>query len=95
MYPSNDLFIKHKVLKFKDMVKEQSIIIILVFINNDLPNPIAGILTREPVTSTRHPKLDIVPSVAEWSKALESDASAGSESPVRAPVRAATLCPYA
>ena len=36
-----------------------------------------------------------VPSVAEWSKALESDASAGGESPVRAPVRAATLCPYA
>ena len=35
-----------------------------------------------------------VPSVAEWSKALESDASAGGESPVRAPVRAATLCPY-
>ena len=32
-----------------------------------------------------------VPSVAEWSKALESDASAGGESPVRAPVRAATL----
>ena len=30
----------------------------------------------------------------EWSKALESDASAGGESPVRAPVRAATLCPY-
>ena len=37
----------------------------------------------------------IVPSVAEWSIALESDASAGGESPVRAPVRAATLCPYA
>ena len=36
-----------------------------------------------------------VPSVAEWSKALESDASAGGESPVRAPVRAVTLCPYA
>ena len=36
-----------------------------------------------------------VPSVAEWSKALESDATAGGESPVRAPVRAATLCPYA
>ena len=41
-------------------------------------------------------KLSIfVPSVAEWIKALESDASAGGESPVRAPVRAATLCPYA
>ena len=37
----------------------------------------------------------LVPSVAEWFKALESDASAGGESPVRAPVRAATLCPYA
>ena len=36
-----------------------------------------------------------VPSVAEWSKALESDASAGGESPVRVPVQAATLCPYA
>ena len=35
-----------------------------------------------------------VPSVAEWVKAPESDASTGSESPVRAPVRAATLCPY-
>ena len=33
------------------------------------------------------------PPVAEWSKALESDASAGGESPVRAPVRAATVCP--
>ena len=29
----------------------------------------------------------IIPSVAEWPRALESDASAGGESPVRAPVR--------
>ena len=35
-----------------------------------------------------------VPSVAEWIKASEYDASAGGGSPVRAPVRAATLCPY-
>ena len=35
-----------------------------------------------------------VPSVAEWLKAQDFDASAGGESPVRAPVRAATLCPY-
>ena len=39
--------------------------------------------------------VSLVVSVAEWSKALESDANAGGESPVRAPVRAATLCPYA
>ena len=36
----------------------------------------------------------LVPSVAEWILAPESDAGAGGESPVRAPVRAATLCPY-
>ena len=35
-----------------------------------------------------------VSSVAEWIQAPESDASAGGESPVRAPVQAATLCPY-
>ena len=35
------------------------------------------------------------PSVAGWFKAPESDVSAGGESPVRAPVLAATLCPYA
>ena len=40
------------------------------------------------------PSVDTVPSVAEWPRALESDASAGGESPVRAPVRAVTLCPY-
>ena len=34
-----------------------------------------------------------VPSVAEWSKALESDASASGESSVRAQVRAATPLP--
>ena len=56
LYPSNDLFIKHKVLKFKDMVKEQSIMIILAFVNNVLPNPIAGMFKREPATKTRHPK---------------------------------------
>ena len=36
----------------------------------------------------------VVPSVAEWLKARDFDVSAGGESPVRAPVRAATLCPY-
>ena len=38
--------------------------------------------------------LPMAPSVAEWIKASEYDASAGGGSPVRAPVRAATLCPY-
>ena len=35
-----------------------------------------------------------VPSVTEWIKAQDFDASAGGESPVQTPVRAATLCPY-
>ena len=47
------------------------------------------------VSRTKGRSCDHVPSVAEWSKALESDATAGGESPVRAPVLAATLCPYA
>ena len=34
-----------------------------------------------------------VPYLAEWIKAPDFDASAGGESPVRAPVRAATLVP--
>ena len=33
--------------------------------------------------------------VAEWIKAPDFDASAGGESPVRAPMRVDTLCPYA
>ena len=33
--------------------------------------------------------------MAEWSKALDYDAGTGGESPVRAPARAATHCPYA
>ena len=37
----------------------------------------------------------IIPSVAEWFKELESDASVDGERPVQAPVQAATLCPYA
>ena len=37
LYPSNDLFVKHKILKFKDMVKEQSIMILLAYISNALP----------------------------------------------------------
>ena len=32
--------------------------------------------------------------MAEWLKAPKYDANAGGESPVRGPVRAATLCPY-
>ena len=36
----------------------------------------------------------LFPPVAEWLKAQDFDASAGGDSPVRAPVQAATLCPY-
>ena len=61
LYPSNDLFIKQNVLKFKDMVKEQSIMIILAFVNNALPNPIAGMFKREPETNTRHSKYFCIP----------------------------------
>ena len=61
LYPSNDLFIKYKMLKFKDMVKEQSIMIVLAFIKNELPRPMAEMFKREPATNTRHPKHFAIP----------------------------------
>ena len=61
LYPSNDLFIKYKMLKFKDMIKEQSIMIVLAFIKNELPRPMAEMFKREPATNTRHPKHFAIP----------------------------------
>ena len=36
----------------------------------------------------------VVPSVAEWIQAVESDAGAGGESLIQALMQATTLCPY-
>ena len=40
LHPSKPLFIKHKILRFPEMVMEQCIMILLACINNNLPYPI-------------------------------------------------------
>ena len=64
LYPSNDLFIKHKVLKFKEMVKEQNIMILLALINNTLPSPIARMFKKEVPTNTRQTKHFAIPAAS-------------------------------
>ena len=57
LFPTNDLFIKYKILKFPDIVKEQCIMIMLGYINQTLPEPILEMFHfRVPVNTrnTRH-----------------------------------------
>ena len=53
MYPTSALFAKYKILKFPDLVKEQSLMIILGYINNTLPQPIAQMFRRHDPVNTR------------------------------------------
>ena len=56
IYPSNELFVKHKILKFKDIVKEQSLMILLAYIKDVLPGPVARMFKYERATNTRQAK---------------------------------------
>ena len=48
-------------LKFKDIVKEQSIMILLAFINNTLPSPVSRMFKYERTTNTRQAKHFAIP----------------------------------
>ena len=61
LYPSNGLFIKHKILKFKDIVREQSIMIVLSYINNALPSPISRMFMYDKTKNTRQAKHLVTP----------------------------------
>ena len=57
LFPTSNLFAKYKILKFPDLVKEQSIMILLSYINETLPEPIAQMFRiHNPVNTraTRH-----------------------------------------
>ena len=41
LFPTNDLFIKHKILKFTDLVTEQNIVILLAFLKGTLPRALS------------------------------------------------------
>ena len=56
LYPSSQLFVKHKILKLKDIVREQSIMILLARINGTLPSPISQLFMYEEKKNTRNVK---------------------------------------
>ena len=55
LYPTNELFISHKLLKFRDIVREQSIMVLLAFINGNLPEPVSGLFKYEERKNVRNP----------------------------------------
>ena len=48
-------------LKFADIVREQSIMILLAHINNTLPDPIANMFKYEEISNTRQSKHFVIP----------------------------------
>ena len=54
--PSNPLFIKYKLLKLPDLVKEQSIMIIFAYLQNRLPLVISELFKLNASRTTRHSK---------------------------------------
>ena len=61
LYPSSQLFVKHKILKFHDIVKEQSIMTLLAHVNNTLPSPISKLFEYEEHKNTRSVKHFVTP----------------------------------
>ena len=61
LYPSNGLFVKRKILKLHDIVREQSIMILLAYINNMLPGPMPCMFKFEKTKSTRLAKHVLIP----------------------------------
>ena len=53
LYPTNSLFIKHNILKFDDIVKEQCIMILLAYVKNTLPSPILKLFEYKECSITR------------------------------------------
>lgn len=64
LFPSNELFIKYRILKFPEIVKEQNIMIVLAFLNENLPRPISTMFTLHRPVSTRLVKHFAVPFAA-------------------------------
>lgn len=61
LYPTNDLFIKYKILKFPDMVREQNMMILLAHLNHTLPKPISDMFKHQEASNTRQHKHFVIP----------------------------------
>lgn len=55
LYPSNESFIKHRILKFADLVTEQNIVILLAYLNGTLPRAMAELFQFHIPQPTRAP----------------------------------------
>ena len=53
MYHTRELFIKYNILKFPDMVKEQQIVILLGYLKETLPRPLAEMFRYHGSVGTR------------------------------------------
>ena len=63
-HPSAPLFIEYKILRVPDIVKEQSIMILLAYINNELPSPISEMFNLDRTRHSRHAKHFDIPYAA-------------------------------
>ena len=61
LYPSNRLFIKYRVLRIQDIVVEQSIMILLSYLNGSIPNVIGNLFNLNTASNTRSPEHFLVP----------------------------------
>ena len=61
IYPTNELFIKHKLLKFYDIIREQSIMIMLAYLKGTLPELIAKMFKCQNDSNTRQNDHFVIP----------------------------------
>ena len=53
IFPSNNIFIKYRILKFSDLVCEQNIIVLLAFLNGNLPEIVSDMFRLNRPLNTR------------------------------------------
>ena len=61
LFPTNQLFVKYKLLKVPELVVEQSIMILLSFLNNTLPQPLSRLFKVNRPLNTRSSEHFFVP----------------------------------
>ena len=61
IFPTNQLFIKYKILKVPELVLEQNIVILLSFLNGTLPIALSSLFQLNGPLSTRSPEHFVVP----------------------------------
>ena len=61
LFPSNELFVKYKLLKLPDLVVQQNISVLLAYLNNSLPSLISNLFNLNEPLNTRAPGHFVIP----------------------------------